>query len=66
MIWAFFSRRFRLWALFAIGVPLVRRLLGAAGSRMEASGRETPLTRGVRSGNQYLSRYERKGRRARR
>ena len=66
MIWAFLSRRFRLWLMIAIGVPLVRRLLGGAGDALEARKGETSLTRGLRSGNQYLSRYERKSRRGRR
>ncbi len=34
VIWAFFSRRLRTWALFAVVLPLVGRVLGFAGRRV--------------------------------
>ena len=34
MIWAFFSRRLRTWALFAVVLPLVGRVLGFVGRRV--------------------------------
>jgi hypothetical protein len=34
MIWAFFSRRLRTWALFAVLLPLTGRLLDVAGRRV--------------------------------
>ena len=35
MIWAFFSRRLRTWALFAVLLPLLGRVLGVVGRRVE-------------------------------
>ena len=35
MIWAFFSRRLRTWALFAVLLPLLGRVLGFVGRRVE-------------------------------
>lgn len=63
VIWAFLSRRFRLWVLFAVGIPLVRRLLGGAGDALEARKGQNALSRGMQGGSQYLTRYERKTRR---
>ena len=34
VIWAFFSRRLRTWALFAVVLPLVGRVLGVVGRRV--------------------------------
>jgi hypothetical protein len=34
MIWAFFSRRLRMWALFTVLLPLVGRVLGFLGERV--------------------------------
>ncbi|CAA9314883.1 MAG: hypothetical protein AVDCRST_MAG29-51 [uncultured Nocardioidaceae bacterium] len=34
MIWAFFSRRLRTWALFAVLLPLVGRILELLGRRV--------------------------------
>jgi hypothetical protein len=62
-MWAFFSRRFRLWLLLALGLPLLRRVLGRAGDAVEARRPQSPIGRGLRSGNQYLARFERKSRR---
>lgn len=63
MIWAFFSRRIRLWLLLAVGLPIVRRLLGSAGDTIEARRGESAVTRGLKSTSQHLTRYERKPRR---
>jgi hypothetical protein len=62
-MWAFFSRRFRLWLMLAVGVPLVRRLLGGAGNAIEARRGESAVSRGLKSSDRYLSRFERKSRR---
>ena len=35
MIWAFFSRRLRTWALFAVLLPMLARVLGVVGRRVE-------------------------------
>ena len=34
MIWAFFSRRLRTWALFAVLLPLVGRILDVVGRKV--------------------------------
>ena len=62
MIWAFFTRRFRLWLLFALGIPVLRRLLGEVGQTLEQRNGESALTRGLRTGNQHLARYDRRAR----
>ena len=62
-MWAFFSRRFRLWLLLALGLPLLRRLLEAAGDAVEARRGDSAVSRGLRSGHHYLARYERKSQR---
>jgi hypothetical protein len=62
MIWAFFSRRFRLWLLFALGVPVLRRVLADVGDSLEQRNGETALTRGLRTGNEQLARYDRRAR----
>ena len=62
MIWAFFTRRFRLWLLFALGVPVLRRLLSGVGDKLEERSGETALTRGLRTGNSHLARYDRRAR----
>ena len=62
-MWAFFSRRFRLWLMVVVGLPLVRRLLGSAGTALESRRGPSPVSRGLRKTDQYLARYERKGRR---
>jgi len=63
MIWAFFTRRFRLWLLFAFGVPILRRVLQGVGESLEQRQGETSLTRGIRSGHRHLERYDRRARR---
>lgn len=63
MIWAFFTKRFRLWLLFAFGVPVLRRILAGAGDTLEARSGENTLSRGLRSGHTYLERYDRRARR---
>ena len=62
MIWAFFTRRFRLWLLFALGVPVLRRVLSNVGDTLEQRNGESALTRGLRTGNQQLARYDRRAR----
>lgn len=61
-MWAFFSRRIRLWLLLAVGLPVVRRLLGGVGDRLEATRGESRLTRTLRASDRHLSRYDRRRR----
>jgi len=63
-MWAFFSRRFRLWLMVAIGIPLFRRLVGGAGDALEARRGPSVVTKGLRGTDDFLARYERKGRRS--
>ena len=63
MIWALISRRFRLWLMFAVGVPLLGKLLRGLSDSMEQRGGQTTLSRGLRSGSDTLSKFERKSRR---
>lgn len=63
MIWAFFSKRLRLWLVFAVGVPLLRRLLGRAGETVEARSGQNRVSRGLKAGSRGLSRFERKAHR---
>lgn len=63
MIWAFFTKRFRLWLLFALGIPVLRRIIAGAGESLEARGGETSLSRGLRTGDSFLARYDRRARR---
>ena len=62
-MWAFFSRRFRLWVMFALGVPILRALLGRAGTTLEARTGSTVVTRGLETGHRTLARYDRRERR---
>lgn len=63
MIWAFFTRRFRLWLLFALGVPILRRVLAGAGDSLEARTGESAATRALRTGHRQLARFDRRARR---
>ncbi len=64
-MWAFFSRRLRLWLMLAVGLPVLRRLLGGAGDALDSRRGPTRLSRSLRGSGNYLSRYERRGRRRR-
>ena len=63
MIWALVSRRLRLWLMFSVGVPLLARLFRNIGETLEQRGGESPVSRGLRSGSQTLSKFERRTRR---
>lgn len=62
MIWAFFTRRFRLWLLMALGVPVLRRVLKGASETLEQRQGESAITRGLRTGHEQLARYDRRAR----
>ncbi|CAA9317667.1 MAG: hypothetical protein AVDCRST_MAG07-1581 [uncultured Frankineae bacterium] len=63
MIWAFFSRRLRTWALFAVLLPLLGRVLGAVGRRVE---RRNPSLGGALVKAADYARHPTAGRRRRR
>ncbi len=63
MIWAFFSRRLRTWALFAVLLPLVGRVLGLLGRRITP---RNPQIGGVLTSAADLTKHpSRRGRRRR-
>ena len=63
MIWAFFSRRLRTWALFAVLLPLVGRVLGLVGRRV--TPRSPQLGGALTSAAELTRRPSRRGRRRR-
>ena len=64
MIWAFFSRRLRTWALFTVLLPLAGRVLEAVGLRVSA--RNPRAGRALTTAGGYARRPSRSLRRGRR
>lgn len=58
-MWAFLSRRFRQYVILAVGVPLAAYVLDGIGKGIEDRRGESRLTRGLRSGGDYLRRHGR-------
>lgn len=58
-MWAFLSRRFRMWLFFAVGAPVFGWLLRKVSETLEARGGETSLSRGMRGAGDWLRRRER-------
>ena len=66
-MWAFLSRRFRRWALFALAVPIGRRVIDALRERSASSrGESSRLTRGLDQAGRAVGSLDRRGRRRRR
>jgi hypothetical protein len=63
MFWAFFSRRLRTWALFAVLLPLAGRVLGVAGRRI--TPRNPQVGGALTTAAGYARRPERRRRRRR-
>lgn len=61
MVWAFVSRRFRRWALFAVGVPVAAWTLDRIGEEIEERRGESSATQALRSAGQWLHGQERGG-----
>lgn len=59
MVWAFVSRRFRRWALFAVGVPVAAWTLDRIGEEMEERRGESSTTQALRSAGHWLHGQER-------
>lgn len=59
MLWAFVSRRFRRWALFAVGVPVAAWTLDRIGEEMEHRRGESGTTQALRSAGDWLHRHQR-------
>lgn len=65
-MWAFLSRRFRRWALFALAVPVGRRVLEMLRDRSARSrGHASRLTKALDQAGQAVGSLDRRGRRRR-
>ncbi|MBO4239194.1 MULTISPECIES: hypothetical protein [Pseudonocardia] len=58
-MWVFLSRRIRIWLLFAVGVPLLSRLLGALGAAVERRRGPSTVTRLLTAARRWLDRRAR-------
>lgn len=58
-MWAFFSRRLRLWLFFALGAPVLSWLLGQIGDRLEARNGPTSTSRMLKKSRDWLRRRSR-------
>ncbi|MCU1537163.1 MAG: uncharacterized protein JWP82_1514 [Humibacillus sp.] len=55
-MWAFFSRRARLWLLTVLVAPVASLVLGRLGTALERRNGPTTLSRGLQSGSRFLDR----------
>jgi hypothetical protein len=53
-MWAFFSRRLRMWLILAIAVPVVAWLLGRIGDVIEARQGPNRASRGLQTLRRWL------------
>ena len=58
-MWAFASRRFRTYLLFAIGAPVAGWVLNKVGEEIEQRTGETPVTRTLHKTRAVVKRVER-------
>ena len=58
-MWAFASRRFRTYLLFAVGAPVAGLLLTKVGEEIEQRTGETPVTRTLHKTRAVVKRVER-------
>lgn len=58
-MWAFFSRRLRMWLLFAIGAPIAAWLLGRLGELIERRRGPNAFSGALQSGSRFLQRRTR-------
>jgi hypothetical protein len=58
-MFAFLSRRFRQYMILALGVPVVAYLLDGLGKSIEERRGDSAVTRGMRSGGDFLRRHGR-------
>lgn len=58
-MWAFFSRRLRLWLLFALGAPIAAWLLGKLGDLVERRGGPDAVSGALQYGRRFLERRSR-------
>ncbi len=53
-MWAFFSRRLRMWLVLAIGAPIVAWLLGKVGDVIESRRGPNTVSSVLKKGSGYL------------
>lgn len=53
-MWAFFSRRLRMWLILAVGAPVVGFVLGKLGDLIEARRGPNPVTKVLHTGRRWL------------
>ncbi len=53
-MWVFLSRRLRMWAILAIGAPIVAFLLGKVGDVIESRRGPTTISKALHSGRRFL------------
>ncbi|MBN9099654.1 MULTISPECIES: hypothetical protein [unclassified Pseudonocardia] len=55
-MWAFFSRRLRMWLVLAVGAPILAWLLGKVGDVVESRRGPTTVSKVLKKGSGYLQR----------
>lgn len=58
-MWAFFSRRLRMWLLFALGAPVAAWLLGRLGDLVERRSGPNAFSSALQTGRRFLERRSR-------
>lgn len=53
-MWAFFSRRLRMWLILAVGAPVVGFVLGKAGDLIEARRGPNNVSKVLHTGRRWL------------
>jgi hypothetical protein len=53
-MWAFFSRRLRMWLILAVGAPIVAWLLGMVGDAIESRRGPNSVSKVLKKGSGYL------------
>lgn len=55
-MWAFFSRRLRMWLVLAVGAPVVGFVLGKVGDLIEARRGPNAVSKVLHTGRRWLQR----------
>lgn len=58
-MWVFLSRRLRMWALLAIGAPVLGFLLGKVGDLVESRRGPNTVSRALHTGRRFLQKRTR-------
>jgi hypothetical protein len=59
-MWAFFSRRARLWLITVLVAPLLSFVFGRLGTALERRNGPSTISRGLQSGSRFLNRRKAK------